>query len=255
METQRRRLRHLHQLHDHIARNADATPVAASSSAAEPRRPLAGIRVVELASVMAAPVAAAVLADYGAEVIKIEDPRGGDIVRQWGSGDDPDKTADPVLHATAEGGGSSFVQLNRGKKSVALNPTTPEGKAVLLKLLATADVLVTNVRLRSLRKAGLDYESVALLFPELIYAHLSAFGLGGDMVDDPGYDFGAFWAQSGLMDIVKSGEDAPPPREPGGIGDYNCGRAAYGQCCHSFHLPIAFAALRFIAGHDTTARG
>lgn len=138
--------------------------------------------MVELASVMAAPVAAALMADYGAEVIKIEDPRGGDVTRSWGRGDDPAKTADPALHATVEGGGSSFVQLNRGKKSLGLNPTTPTGREVLLKLLATADVFVTNVRLKSLRKAGLDYETLGPLFPSLIYAQLSAFGLGGDMV-------------------------------------------------------------------------
>eukprot|EP01051_Picozoa_sp_SAG22_P024956 SAG22_NODE_7166_length_768_cov_1.393124_1_plen_168_part_10 len=167
-------------------------------AAASRGAPLRGLRVVELASVMAAPVCAALLADYGAEVIKIEDPRGGDVVRSWGKGDDPALTADPALHATAEGGGSSFVQLNRGKKSVGLNPTAPEGKAILLKLLATADIFITNVRLKSLRKAGLDYESLAPLFPRLIVGHLSAFGRTGPMADDPGYDFGAFWAQSGL---------------------------------------------------------
>ena len=97
-----------------------------------------------------------------------------------------------------------------------------------MKLLQTADIFITNVRLKSLKKAGLDYESLAERFPKLIYGHLSAFGLDGPMVDDPGYDFGAFWAQSGLMDIVKSDDDSPPPREPGGIGDYNTGMQLLG---------------------------
>jgi crotonobetainyl-CoA:carnitine CoA-transferase CaiB-like acyl-CoA transferase len=178
---------------------------------------------------MAAPVCSALLADYGAEVLKIENPKAPDVTRSWGRGDDPAYTADPRLHATVEGGGSSFVQLNRGKKSVALNPMTPEGKEALIKLLATADIFITNVRLKSLKKAGLDFDSLASKFPKLIYGHLSAFGLDGPMVDDPGYDFGAFWAQGGLMDIVKASDDgSPPPREPGGIGDYNTGMQLLG---------------------------
>jgi crotonobetainyl-CoA:carnitine CoA-transferase CaiB-like acyl-CoA transferase len=171
---------------------------------------------------------ATLLADYGAEVIKIENPGNPDVTRTWGYGDDPARTASPELHSTVEGGGSSFVQLNRGKKSIGLNPMSPEGKEVFLKLLATADVFITNVRLKSLRKYGLDYEALAESFPTLIYAHLSAFGRSGPMVDDPGYDFGAFWAQSGLMDITKASEDAPPPREPGGIGDYQTGMQLMG---------------------------
>lgn len=190
--------------------------------------PLAGLRVVELAAVMAAPVCGALLADYGAEVIKIEDPTSPDITRSWGKTDDPSQTADPAIHATVEGGGSSFVQLNRGKKSIALDPRTPEGGALFKRLLGTADVFITNVRLQSLQKAGLDFESLELEFPRLIYAHLTAFGRSGEMVNDPGYDFGAFWAQTGLMDVCRASDDAPMPREPGGIGDYNTGMQLLG---------------------------
>lgn len=193
----------------------------AGGAAAQLAPALRGIRVVELAAVLAAPVCGALLADYGAEVIKIEDPKSPDITRSWGRGNDPAKTADPSVHATWEGGGSQFVMCNRGKKSVALDPTTTEGKALLKQMLGTADIFITNVRLKSLRKAGLDYESLQLEFPKLIYAHLSAFGRAGEMVDDPGYDFGAFWAQTGLMDLCRSSDDAPMPREPGGIGDMN----------------------------------
>eukprot|EP00935_MAST-01C_sp_MAST-1C-sp1_P002225 g2225.t1 len=190
------------------------------TAAAADRGPLLdGIRVVELATVIAAPTAAALLADYGAEVIKIENPRAPDISRSWGRGDDPAKTAQPGLNETVEGGGSAFVQINRGKKSIALDPTKPEGIVLMKKLLDTADIFVTNVRNRSLKKLGLDYESLAPEFPRLVYGHLSAFGQAGPMVDDPGYDFGAFWAQSGVMDLIRSGEDASMPRFPGGIGD------------------------------------
>jgi len=223
MKHHTQRLRVLHQ--QLLVRPA---PCASRDDGEDVRRPLAGIRVVELATVMAAPVCGTLLADYGAEVIKIEDPKAPDVTRSWGRGDDPARTADPRLHATVEGGGSSFVQLNRGKKSIAINPTTTEGKEPLMKLLATADIFITNVRLKSLKKASLDYETLAPRFPKLIYGHLSAFGLAGPMVDDPGYDFGAFWAQSGLMDITKASEDAPPPREPGGIGDYNTGMQLLG---------------------------
>jgi len=195
----------------------------ACSSELSNEAPLAGLRVVELASVMAAPVCGALLADYGADVIKVEDPKAPDVTRSWGFGDDPNKTADPAIHSTVECGGSSFVQLNRGKKSIGLDPTTDEGKPLLKQLLANADVFITNVRLKSLRKMGFDYEALQSEFPKLIYAHLSAFGRGGEMVDDPGYDFGAFWAQTGVMEIVRASDDAPMPREPGGIGDYNTG--------------------------------
>jgi crotonobetainyl-CoA:carnitine CoA-transferase CaiB-like acyl-CoA transferase len=167
-----------------------------TGSGADARRPpLEGIRVVELSSVMAAPMCAALLADYGADVIKIEDPRaGGDTTRTWGRQDNPDLTADPELHATVEGGGSAFVQLNRGKRSIALDPTRPEGRDVLLRLLDAADIFITNVRLKSLRKAGLDWETLSASgrFPRLIYSHLTAFGRGGAMVNDPGCDFGAW---------------------------------------------------------------
>lgn len=189
--------------------------------------------VVELATVMAAPVACALLADYGAEVIKIENPRVPDVTRSWGFGDDPACTADPGLHATVEGGGSTFVMLNRGKRSVALDPTCGAGRVALLKLLERADVFVTNVRLKSLRKAGLDYESISSTgkYSRLIYGHLTAYGRDGPMANDAGYDFGAFWAMSGLMDVVKSSDDeakASPPREPGGIGDFTTGAQLLG---------------------------
>ena len=189
---------------------------------------LDGVRVVELSTVIAAPCCCALLSDFGAEVIKIENPQKPDFARTWGVRDRPDKTADPSLRASPGGGGSAFVNLNRGKKSVALDPTSPEGKRLLYQLLQTADVFVTNVRLKSLEKHGLDYETLHARLPKLIYGHLSAWGLRGPMVHDAGYDFSSFWAHAGVQDILKSSDNSSMPRFPGGVGDYTTGSQLYG---------------------------
>jgi len=193
------------------------SPVAAQDGV------LSGIRVVELATVVAAPTSCAYLADMGADVIKIEAPDAPDISRGWGGGDDPKLTAMPELHqqlkAGKGGGGSAFVQINRGKRSLLLDYSKPAGLQILKRLLANADVFVTNVRLQSLQKVGLDYEALKAEFPRLIYAHFTAFGRTGDKANDPGYDFAAWWAHTGIMDIVRSSESADMPRFPGAIGD------------------------------------
>jgi crotonobetainyl-CoA:carnitine CoA-transferase CaiB-like acyl-CoA transferase len=175
---------------------------------------LEGVKVVELATVIAAPACAAVLADLGAEVLKIESPTAPDVTRSWKDSDDPDKTASPHL-----GNGSGFTQFNRGKQSLTLNYATPEGLKIMKELLAEADVFITNVRNKSLIKAGLDYQSLKNELPQLIYGHLSAWGLDGAKKDDPGYDFGAFWGYTGVMEIARSSDDSPMPRFPGAIGD------------------------------------
>ena len=189
---------------------------------------LRGLRVVELATVIAAPACAALLADNGADVIKIENPRKPDFARSWGLKDDPKKTADLALRSAPGGGGSAFVNLNRGKRSVALDPTHPQGRALLFRLLETTDIFVTNVRQKALRKLGLDYETLHAQLPRLIYGHLSAWGRAGPMVDDPGYDFSSFWAHSGVQDILRSSDEAPMPRFPGGVGDYTTGAQLFG---------------------------
>ena len=200
-----------------------------SSKPSPPRRKLlAGIRVVELATVIAAPCACALLSDHGATVIKIEDPRAPDIARSWGKGDDPALTADLDLNNASGGGGSAFTNINRGKQAIALNPTTTKGNLLLKRLIATADIFVTNVRQQSLIKMGLDYETLSKEFPSLIYGHLSAWGRAGPMKDDPGYDFGAFWAHTGVQEIIRSGDNAAMPRFPGGVGDYTAGHQLYG---------------------------
>eukprot|EP00929_Paragymnodinium_shiwhaense_P090621 TRINITY_DN50795_c0_g1_i1.p1 TRINITY_DN50795_c0_g1~~TRINITY_DN50795_c0_g1_i1.p1 ORF type:complete len:398 (-),score=68.81 TRINITY_DN50795_c0_g1_i1:120-1313(-) len=167
---------------------------------------LQGLRVVELATVLAAPSATAVLADYGAEVIKIESP-GGDMWRKEGM----------VLKGDSHG--VMFDNTNRGKKSVVLDIKQAADMGLLRSLLQTADVFVTNVRQSALVKQKLDYEALRAEYPHLIYAHLTGWGRSGPGAERPGYDVGAWWASSGIMDFVRSTEAAPPPRYLAGMGD------------------------------------
>jgi crotonobetainyl-CoA:carnitine CoA-transferase CaiB-like acyl-CoA transferase len=168
-----------------------------ADTSSEPPRPklLAGVRVLELATVVAAPSACAILADLGADVLKIENAGAPDYVRAFSKRDDPQHTADPD-HLAEEDGfiGSGFTQFNRGKRALALDYRTPAGLKILKQLLAQTDVLVTNVRLKGLERGGLDYNTLKAEYPALIFAHLSAWGLTGPRQDDPGYDVGAFFA-------------------------------------------------------------
>lgn len=164
--------------------------------------------MIELATVIAAPSAAAVLCDLGCDVIKVEEPT-GDTWRHTEGG------AGPVIDRQPVG----FTQQNRGKRGIVLNLRTARGLQLMRELLSSADIFLTNVRSRALEKMGLDFPTISVLFPRLIFAHLSAWGSAGPKVDDPGYDFGPFWAGSGLMDYVRPFADSPMPRFPGGIGD------------------------------------
>jgi len=151
------------------------------------RPPLSGIRVVDFSRVIAGPMCTQILSDMGAEVIKIENPDGGDDTR---------KGAGP-----RKGGESHFfMTYNRGKKSVALDFTKPEGQEVVMKLLETADVLVQNFRPGVPRKYGFDYESLHEKFPRLIYLSISAYGQTGPLSDRPGYD-PVLQAESGMMSV------------------------------------------------------
>ncbi len=154
------------------------------------RPPLDGIRVIDFSRVIAGPMCTQILADMGAEVIKIENPDGGDDTR---------KGAGP--RAGGPGGESHFfMTYNRGKKSVALDFTKPEGQAIVHKLLAGADVMVENFRPGVLKKYGFDYASVATKYPKLIYLSISAYGQTGPLSDRPGYD-PVLQAESGMMSV------------------------------------------------------
>ncbi|MGE0719235.1 MAG: CaiB/BaiF CoA transferase family protein [Alphaproteobacteria bacterium] len=156
---------------------------------------LAGIKVVDLTRILSGPYGSQILADHGAEVIKVEPPA-GDETRDWGP---------PFRDGTA----SYFVGVNRNKRSLALDLTKPEGREVLFRLLADADVLFENFKTGQLAKWGLDYETVLRpRFPRLIYAQISGFGPDGPLGGLPGYD-AAVQASSGLMSINGSPETGP----------------------------------------------
>jgi crotonobetainyl-CoA:carnitine CoA-transferase CaiB-like acyl-CoA transferase len=154
------------------------------------RPPLSGIRVVDFSRVIAGPMCTQILSDMGAEVIKIENPDGGDDTR---------KGAGP--RAGGEKGESHFfMTYNRGKKSVALDFTKPEGQKIVLRLLEAADVLIENFRPGVLKKYGLDYAALHERFPKLIYLSISAYGQTGPLSDRPGYD-PVLQAESGMMSV------------------------------------------------------
>jgi crotonobetainyl-CoA:carnitine CoA-transferase CaiB-like acyl-CoA transferase len=149
--------------------------------------PLEGIRVLEVGNYMAAPFCAMQLADLGAEVIKVENPEGGDTVRQLA----------PLL----EGEGSAFIRLNRNKRSIALDLKSEDGKAVFVALAGKSDVVVENLRPGTMRELGLDYDRLRTGNPGLIYVAASGWGQDGPLKDQPGMDIMA-QARSGLMSIT-----------------------------------------------------
>ncbi|WEX11321.1 CaiB/BaiF CoA-transferase family protein [Chelativorans sp. AA-79] len=166
---------------------------------AEP--PLKGIRVVELARILAGPWAGQMLADLGADVIKVENPDGGDDTREWGppfvTGADGDNLSAAYFHA-----------CNRGKRSVALDFSREKDRAVLLKLIASADVLIENFKLGGLKKYGLDYESLTAVNPRLVYCSITGFGQDGPYAPRAGYDF-IIQGMSGLMSITGPADGEP----------------------------------------------
>ena len=172
---------------------------------------LQGLKVVELATYIAAPGAAGMLADWGAEVIKVESPA-GDPSRQF-------------LDATDGAAHNPMFALdNRGKRGIVLDYAKPEGREAMLKLLATADVFLTNVRPAALKRAGLDHDSLRAALPSLIYASVTGYGLTGPDADKPGFDVAAFWSRAGVAAIT-----VPKGQEPftirTGMGDHVCSLA------------------------------
>lgn len=136
--------------------------------------PLAGVRIIDLTSVLMGPYATQIFADLGADVIKVESPE-GDTTRQLPPGYDPDR-------------GGMFLNLNRGKRSLVLDLKRPEAKAALLRLVGTADVFVHSMRLGAIRRLGLDFDTVRAASPRIIYANLYGFGRDGPYRDYPAYD-------------------------------------------------------------------
>jgi crotonobetainyl-CoA:carnitine CoA-transferase CaiB-like acyl-CoA transferase len=167
--------------------------------------PLHGIRVIELARILAGPWAGQALADLGADVVKVENPDGGDDTRKWGP---PFVTSHDGENLSA----AYYHSCNRGKRSIAVDFSKPEGAEIVRKLVAGADVLIENFKLGGLKKYGLDYESVKKLNPKLVYCSITGFGQDGPYAPRAGYDF-IIQGISGLMSIT--GE---PGREPQKVG-------------------------------------
>ncbi|MES2987920.1 MAG: CoA transferase [Pseudomonadota bacterium] len=179
---------------------------------------LNGIRIVELASYVAGPGACALLADWGAEVIKVEAKQG-----------------DPWRHFFASVGREDtenrvFETDNRGKRSIALDISDPTDAATLRALILSADVFVSNTRPASLARAGLGWETLRALKPNLIFANFTGFGTSGPEADKPGFDITAFWARSGLCSLmtVKGSE---PAQLRTGIGDHMAALGLAGAVC------------------------
>lgn len=167
----------------------------------KPSGALQGIRVIDLSRVLGGPSCTQILADHGADVIKVEPP-GGDETREWGPPFEKDENGENVAS-------SYFIGVNRNKRCISLNLRTEEGKAVLLKLLETADVLVENFKAGSMEKWGLGYDDVLKdKFPRLIHCQITGFGRTGPLGGYPGYD-AAVQAMTGLFSINGSPQSGP----------------------------------------------
>lgn len=162
---------------------------------------LGHIRVLDFSRVFAGPWAAQMLADFGADVIKVEHVKGGDDVRRMGV---------PHLGADGEPTGetSSFLAMNRGKRSIGLDLKHPDGQALAKRLIAEADVLIENFKTGNLARFGLDYAAVAEINPRLVYCSITGFGQTGPMSHLPGYD-PIFQAMSGLLSITGIADGLP----------------------------------------------
>ena len=181
-----------------------------------PTGPLAGMRVIELAHIMAGPVCGLMLADMGADVIKVEKP----------TGDDSRRFVPPEI----EGEAAAYMMMNRNKRGIALNLKDPEALDILRRLLADADVVIENYRKGTMEKLGLSYEDLAKINPRLIYCEISGFGRTGPYAGRGGFDLIA-QGMSGLMSITGEGPGRPPVKVAAPISDINAGiLAAMGVC-------------------------
>lgn len=180
--------------------------------------PLDGIKVVELAMWVAGPSSTAVMSDWGADVVKLEDPGSGDPIR----GMTTRALTDASLKLRP-----GFELDNRNKRSVAVDLRKPEGQAFAARLIGMSDVFVSNLRLDALERMGLSYEALAARNPGLIHASLNGYGHRGPDRLRPAFDYAAGWARSGLMATVAEPGTAPPAQRPGMI-DHAAGLALAG---------------------------
>ncbi len=176
-----------------------------------------GLKVLDCSSFIAAPAAATILSDFGADVIKIEPPGAGDPYR-----------AVPLLPTMPQARENyAWMLASRNKRGLALNLAKPSAQEVVRRLVAQADVFITNFPAVVRKKLGLRYEDLAPLNGRLIYASFTGYGESGEEASKPGFDITAWWARSGLMDGVRTEATAPPARSLTGMGDHPSGISLY----------------------------
>lgn len=180
--------------------------------------PVAGIRVVELGVWVAGPATGGILADWGADVVKIEPPSG-----------DPGRLFGRMLGCDL-GVNPPFEMDNRSKRSIVLDLTTESGRGTALELLADADVFITNVRPGALQRLGLDYQSVSAANPRLVYGLITGYGDSGPDADRAAYDVAAFWSRGGIAHLLTRPGDTPPFQR-GGMGDHSAGMTLAAAVC------------------------
>ena len=183
----------------------------------EPNGILAGLRVIDCGTYVAGPASATVMADFGADVIKIERPEGGDQWRLWWT--TPGTARCEVNY--------SWLLTSRNKRSLALDLTRAEGREALLRLVKTADVFVTNYQASLLAKFRLAFEDLSAVNPRLVYAHVTGYGEAGEDADAPAFDALAYWARSGLMTSVTGADGSPAMPRPA-IGDHPTAMSLFG---------------------------
>ncbi|HET6182540.1 MAG TPA: CoA transferase [Acetobacteraceae bacterium] len=190
-----------------------------SSHHSEHEAPIfAGLRVIDCASFVAAPAAATVFSDFGADVIKIEPPGTGDPYRNLGRL--------PGMPTSEHD--YAWLLTGRNKRSLALDLKSKEGQAVLHRLAAQADIFITNYPRNVRHRLGLAAKDLTPLNPRLIYAAFSAYGETGHEAEKSGFDSTAWWARSGLMDIVRADSTLPPARSVPGMGDHPSAMGLFG---------------------------
>src|SRR6201998_1088408 len=181
--------------------------------------PMRGIEVVEVGVGVAGPAAGGILADWGADVIKIEPPRG-----------DPGRMVGRMLGLDDLGATPPFEMDNRSKRSIVLDLTTEDGHDTAFELLADADVFVTNVRPGALQRLRLDFESVSAHNPRLVYGLITGYGETGPDADRAAYDVAAFWSRAGVAHLLTRPGDTPPFQR-GGMGDHSAGMTLAAAVC------------------------
>ena len=182
----------------------------------EQYKPLKGVKVVELSLMVASASCGRMMADWGADVIKLENTKGGDNFRKWplSIGAPADDDFDPI-----------FDNLNANKRAVSIDTRTKEGQEIVYRLLEDADVFLTNLRTEALGKQGLDYDTLKEKFPKLVMCQLDGYGPKGEEAGRPGYDNTAFWARGGFMysqAVYGDSNDTYPVYMPMGFGDTTC---------------------------------